>query len=152
MAYWLRRGIQDRNENFEREFDSRWWINFRKFEFLSKSCTITAVVTYRRYPVTPSRQQPKYARDGYTVASYLRVNSPVCFSLITDWLIIDLDTQDCCLPSPFHHPSPYISRSAYVLVLRTQRSRETVSDPDLLRKKTPKVLHMHTWTPRTMKT
>ena len=35
VAYWLGRGIQDRNENFEHEFDSRWWILFRKFEILS---------------------------------------------------------------------------------------------------------------------
>ena len=28
---------------------------------LSESCTITAVINYRCYPVTPSRQQPKYA-------------------------------------------------------------------------------------------
>lgn len=61
VAYWLERRIQDRNENYEREFDSRWWILFRKFEILSKSCTITAVIIYRCYPVTPSRQQPKYA-------------------------------------------------------------------------------------------
>ena len=61
MAYWLGRGIQDRNENFEREFEPRWWILFRKFEILSKSCTITAAIIYRCYPVTPSRQQPKYA-------------------------------------------------------------------------------------------
>ena len=26
VAYWLGRRIQDRNEDFEREFDSRWWI------------------------------------------------------------------------------------------------------------------------------
>ena len=26
VAYWLERRIQDRNEDFEREFDSRWWI------------------------------------------------------------------------------------------------------------------------------
>ena len=61
MAYWLGRRIQDRNEDFEREFDSRWWILFRKFEILSKSYTITGVIIYRCYPVTPSRQQPKYA-------------------------------------------------------------------------------------------
>ena len=41
VAYWLGRRIKDRNEDFEREFDSRWWIFFRKFEILSKSCTIT---------------------------------------------------------------------------------------------------------------
>ena len=64
MAYWLDRRIQDRNEDFEREFDSRWWILFRKLEILSKSCTITAVILYRCYPVTPSRQQPKYALEA----------------------------------------------------------------------------------------
>ena len=64
LAYWLGRGIQDRNENFEREFEPRWWILFRKFEILSKSCTITAVIIYRCYPVTPSRQQPKYAQGA----------------------------------------------------------------------------------------
>ena len=61
VAYWLGCRIQDRNEDFDREFDSRWWILFRKFEILSKSCTITVVIIYRCYPVTPSRQQPKYA-------------------------------------------------------------------------------------------
>ena len=33
---------------------SHWWILFRKFEIFSKSCTITAVIIYRCYPVTPS--------------------------------------------------------------------------------------------------
>ena len=61
VAYWLGRRIQDRNENFEPEFDSRWWIFFRKFEILSKSSTITVVIIYRCYPVTPIRQQPIYA-------------------------------------------------------------------------------------------
>ena len=42
-------------------FFLNWWIFFRKFEILSKSCKITAVIIYRCYPVTPSRQQPKYA-------------------------------------------------------------------------------------------
>ena len=28
---------------------------------LSESCTISAVINYRCYPVTPSRQRPKYA-------------------------------------------------------------------------------------------
>ena len=60
VACWLKRRIQDRNKDFEREFGSRWWILFRKFEIPSKSCTITAVIIYRCYPVTPSRQQPKY--------------------------------------------------------------------------------------------
>ena len=31
VAYWLERRIQDRNRDFEREFDSCWWILFRKF-------------------------------------------------------------------------------------------------------------------------
>ena len=35
VAQWLGRRIRDRNENFEREFDSRWWIFFRKLEILS---------------------------------------------------------------------------------------------------------------------
>ena len=61
VAYWLGRGFQDRNENFESELDSRWWILFGKFEIHSKSCTITAVIIYCCYLVTPSRQQPKYA-------------------------------------------------------------------------------------------
>ena len=46
-AYWLGRRIQDRNDNFERDFDSRWWILFLKFEIFSQSCTITAVIIYR---------------------------------------------------------------------------------------------------------
>ena len=62
MAYWLGRRIQDRNENFERDFDSRCWILIQKFEILSKSYAITAVIIYRCYPVTLSRQQPKYAQ------------------------------------------------------------------------------------------
>ena len=33
VAYWLGRRIQDRNEDFVREFDSRWWIFFQKLEF-----------------------------------------------------------------------------------------------------------------------
>ena len=61
VAYWLGRLIQDRNEDFVGEFDSRWWILLRKFEILSKSCPITAVILYRCYPVTRSRHQPKYA-------------------------------------------------------------------------------------------
>ena len=61
VAYWLGRRIQDRNENFERDFDSRCWILIQKFEILSKSYAITAVIIYRCYPVTPSRQLPKYA-------------------------------------------------------------------------------------------
>ena len=69
VAYWLERRIQDRNEDFEREFDSRWWILFRKFEILNKSCTITAVIIYRCYPVTPSRRLRirglRPARDEY---------------------------------------------------------------------------------------
>ena len=56
MAYWLERRIRDRNESFERGFDS-----FQKFEILSESYSITAVIIYRCYPVTPSRQEPKYA-------------------------------------------------------------------------------------------
>ena len=51
----------DSNFSVSKALDSRWWILFRKFEILSKSCTITAVIIYRCYPVTPSRQQPKYA-------------------------------------------------------------------------------------------
>ena len=61
VAYWLERWIQDRNEDFEREFNSRWWILFQKFEILSKSYAITAVIIYCCFPVTLSRQQPKYA-------------------------------------------------------------------------------------------
>ena len=62
--------IQDGNEDFEREFDSRWWILFRKFEILSKSCKFTAVIIYRCYPVTLSRQQPKYALGSAMGTNY----------------------------------------------------------------------------------
>ena len=55
VAYWLDGRIPSASSILP------WRILFRKFEKLSESCTITAVINYRCYPVTPSRQQLKYA-------------------------------------------------------------------------------------------
>ena len=60
VAYWLERRIRDRMKISSASSILPWRILFRKFEMLSESCTITAVINYRCYPVTPSRQQPKY--------------------------------------------------------------------------------------------
>ena len=62
VVYWSEHWIQGRNENFECKFDSCLRILFRKLKILSESRTITAVIIYRCYPVTLSRQQPKYTQ------------------------------------------------------------------------------------------
>ena len=43
---------------------------------LRESCTITAVINYRCYPVTPSRQQPKYALGASGLLGWVQITPP----------------------------------------------------------------------------